>query len=316
LVSVVIPTHDRAAFVGRAVTSALSQTVRDIEVLVVDDASTDGTEAVVRTFGDRRVRWTPRADRGGPAAARNTGLTFARGRHIAFLDSDDEWLERKLELQLRALRGGTSAGVVTNTIRRRGMPRVGAPAHRRLIELRSGPLTASVLLVPRAVIDAGVRFDERFDVLEDLDFAVQVAERFAVRDVRRVLVRKFRDHRREHAYTPAADHVARQRFVEKYRAQLARRPSALAHHHRRIALGCWEQGDVDQVRHHLRLAAGLSPRWWGGPVLVAAERLGPRQYRTALWAALTLERLPPAAAVRRPVEWALDHARSAVRRRR
>ncbi|MGI8873687.1 MAG: hypothetical protein ACR2KP_05060 [Egibacteraceae bacterium] len=75
-------------------------------------------------------------------------------------------------------------------------------------------------------------------------------------------------------------------------------------------------GDVDQVRHHLRLAAGLSPRWWGGPVLVAAERLGPRQYRTALWAALTLERLPPAAAVRRPVEWALDHARSAVRRRR
>ena len=97
-VSVVIPTFNCAAYIGAAIESALGQTHRPHEILVVDDGSTDGTEAVVATFGTR-VRYLRQAN-GGVAAARNTGLREASGDAIAFLDADDFWEPDKLAVQL------------------------------------------------------------------------------------------------------------------------------------------------------------------------------------------------------------------------
>jgi GT2 family glycosyltransferase len=113
LVSVVIPTYNRGVRVLRAVGSALGQTYPAIEVVVVDDGSTDGTGALLaeRFGGDDRVRCLPRPN-GGPAAARNTGLAAARGDFVAFLDSDDEWLPWKLEFQLACLDRLPAAGMV------------------------------------------------------------------------------------------------------------------------------------------------------------------------------------------------------------
>jgi glycosyltransferase involved in cell wall biosynthesis len=99
-VSVVIPTYNRAGSVGRAIKSVLEQTFQDFEVLIVDDCSTDNTEEVVRGFNDARISYLLRDINGGAAAGRNTGIQAARGEHIAFLDSDDEWLPEKLEKQL------------------------------------------------------------------------------------------------------------------------------------------------------------------------------------------------------------------------
>ena len=113
IVSVVIPTYNRAARLLRAVGSALQQTHHDVEVVVVDDGSTDGTAArLSERFGDDdRVRYVARAN-GGPAAARNTGLSVASGDFVAFLDSDDEWQPWKLELQLACLDRLPAAGMV------------------------------------------------------------------------------------------------------------------------------------------------------------------------------------------------------------
>jgi glycosyltransferase involved in cell wall biosynthesis len=99
-VSVIIPTYNRARVLGRALDSVCRQTLADMEILVVDDASTDDTESFVESYGDPRVRYIKCDQNGGPAAARNVGMVQAKGRYIAFLDSDDEWTPEKLALQV------------------------------------------------------------------------------------------------------------------------------------------------------------------------------------------------------------------------
>ena len=103
-VSVVIPTYNRAHILGRAIDSVLQQTHRDLELIIVDDGSSDGTAALVRGIEDPRVRYVHQQNR-GVSAARNRGIAEARAEWLAFLDSDDEWLPQKLERQFSALRG-------------------------------------------------------------------------------------------------------------------------------------------------------------------------------------------------------------------
>ena len=104
-VSVVIPTYDRADVLPRAMDSALGQTVADLELVVVDDGSTDDTEAVVADYDDDRVRYVAHERNRGANVARNTGVEAADGEYVAFLDSDDEWKPTKLERQLDRLDG-------------------------------------------------------------------------------------------------------------------------------------------------------------------------------------------------------------------
>jgi len=110
MVSVVIPTYNRAAYLGAAIESALSQTYQPIEVVVVDDGSTDATATVVAAFGSR-VRYFHQAN-GGVAAARNVGLRESRGELIAFLDSDDRWYPWKIAAQVSLLRARPDVGMV------------------------------------------------------------------------------------------------------------------------------------------------------------------------------------------------------------
>jgi glycosyltransferase involved in cell wall biosynthesis len=101
-VSVVIPTYNRAAKVHGAVASVLDQTFSDLEVIVVDDGSSDDTGKILgEMFGDR-VRYFAQANQ-GVSVARNKGIAEARGEWIAFLDSDDQWEREKLEWQFKAL---------------------------------------------------------------------------------------------------------------------------------------------------------------------------------------------------------------------
>ena len=109
-VSVVIPTYNRAAKVQNAIDSVLAQTFSDLEVIVVDDGSSDGTgEILAETYGDR-IRYYAQENQGA-SAARNKGIAEARGEWIAFLDSDDRWKKEKLEWQFKALeRNGSKCG--------------------------------------------------------------------------------------------------------------------------------------------------------------------------------------------------------------
>ncbi len=113
LVSVIIPTFNRASFLCQAVDSVLSQDFASIEVLIVDDGSQDGTgELVARQYGaNPKVRYFYQAN-SGVSAARNHGFREAQGEFLALLDSDDSWLSGKLRLQLECLRFMPEAGMV------------------------------------------------------------------------------------------------------------------------------------------------------------------------------------------------------------
>jgi glycosyltransferase involved in cell wall biosynthesis len=101
-ISVVIPTYNRASEVRSAIESVLAQTVRGAEIVVVDDGSTDDTGKVIASAFGERVRYFAQSNQ-GVSAARNKGISEARGEWIAFLDSDDIWEKDKLEWQLKAL---------------------------------------------------------------------------------------------------------------------------------------------------------------------------------------------------------------------
>lgn len=103
VISVVIPAYNREASIRSAIESVLRQTWADFELIIVDDCSTDATVSEVARISDPRLRLVERSENGGAAAARNTGISEARGTWIAFQDSDDEWLPAKLEKQMARL---------------------------------------------------------------------------------------------------------------------------------------------------------------------------------------------------------------------
>lgn len=109
-VSVVIPTYNSARFLGEALDSVTAQSFRDLEIIVVDDGSTDDTPALLARYGEQITRL--RQAQSGPAAARNAGLAAARGEFVAFLDADNFWVPTKLERQLPRFRGRPQLGLV------------------------------------------------------------------------------------------------------------------------------------------------------------------------------------------------------------
>ncbi len=104
-VSVIMPTYNCGRYIKESIDSVRSQTMKDWELIIVDDCSTDDTEDVVSFYCfDRRIRYYKLLENSGPAKARNAALDVARGKYIAFLDSDDLWLPEKLEKQIAFMR--------------------------------------------------------------------------------------------------------------------------------------------------------------------------------------------------------------------
>jgi glycosyltransferase involved in cell wall biosynthesis len=181
-VSVIIPTYNSAGYLTDAVDSVFEQTFNDVELLVIDDGSTDNTEAVMRRYGSQ-VRYI-RQSNGGVAAARNRGIVESRGRWIAFLDADDTWLAGKLERQLAALadsaegRACYSAFALVDTqLAPLGVNR--SERHGTALEdllLRGNVIgTPSTVVCDRALFDLAGGFDTTLSQCADWDMWIRLA---------------------------------------------------------------------------------------------------------------------------------------------
>jgi glycosyltransferase involved in cell wall biosynthesis len=115
MVSVVLPVFNGELSIGRAVQSVLRQTMSDLELVVIDDGSADRTSRVVSRYSERRLKLVKLANNSGTSAARNAGISLARGEYIAFLDSDDEWLPGKLEQQIETIRASSATTGISAT---------------------------------------------------------------------------------------------------------------------------------------------------------------------------------------------------------
>jgi glycosyltransferase involved in cell wall biosynthesis len=200
LISVIIPTYNRAHILHRAVQSVLSQTHSHLELIIVDDGSEDVTPEAVTALQDPRIRLVHQ-DHQGVAAARNAGILQARGEYIALLDSDDVWEPHKLELQLTfTLQGGWHI-TQTEEIWIRHQQRVN-PGLRHIKpsgwifvpSLAMCLVSPSCVLMSRRCWDEIGPFDPRLLACEDYDLWLRCSLRYPVGLVPRHLVTRYAGH--------------------------------------------------------------------------------------------------------------------------
>jgi glycosyltransferase involved in cell wall biosynthesis len=196
-VSVIIPTYNQARFLRAAIESALGQTRPALEVIVVDDGSTDETPGILARYDDRiRVR---RQENRGPSAARNAGISAARGDFLLFLDSDDVLLPACVELQRARFEAEPSLGLVYSDVEffdvERTLVRVAdqgleGRVARELLLLESPVISSagSGIMVPRRVAEEAGGFDERLRASEDWDFCYRIASRYPIGRVAQTLL--------------------------------------------------------------------------------------------------------------------------------
>ena len=180
LVSAVIPAYNYGHFVTEAVKSALNQTYPNVEVIVVDDGSTDGTADILKPF-DSRIRYLYQANK-GLSAARNTGIRAARGEWVAFLDADDLWHPSKTETQLKAISRDSRIGLIGSLPAASLPPQLEAAPRVRPLSVRdflvSIPTGPSGTMVRRECFDRAGFFDEQLTSVEDRDMWLRVAASF------------------------------------------------------------------------------------------------------------------------------------------
>jgi glycosyltransferase involved in cell wall biosynthesis len=193
-VSVIIPAFNCARYIGETIASIQAQTIAPLEIIIVDDGSTDDTAAAIRAVNDPRIQYVGKPN-GGISSARNTGLTRARGEFFAFLDADDRWRPSMLERQLQVMAADASLVCsITNFVRfvdgtgemlpdqfsfcpefdaipTRALPVSGAfavegDAFTALVQFGEHPTWTQSMLFRRSLM-GDLRFDESFPLAED-----------------------------------------------------------------------------------------------------------------------------------------------------
>jgi glycosyltransferase involved in cell wall biosynthesis len=186
LVSVVIPTFNRAHCIEQAIRSALKQNFTDYEIIIADDGSTDATEQAVARIDDPRVRFI-RKTNGGCSSARNFGVANAAGKYVAFLDSDDEWDPRWLETTVAIMEGDPATGAVYGSLARIGADgsdhgifdvSVGGRYREASVPYvlsQASGLLGSNIIARRDVVQQIGGWDETFPTSGDFEFGLRLA---------------------------------------------------------------------------------------------------------------------------------------------
>jgi glycosyltransferase involved in cell wall biosynthesis len=197
LISVVLPTHNRKYLLKRAISSVINQTFKNIEIIIVDDGSTDGTQEDYSNeyMGVKYIRIDP--PKGGNFA-RNTGIANARGDFIAFLDDDDEWLPAKLEKQLALFERDGSVGLVYTGVEvLHGTktsycikPKLKGDLSKLILTFNYIGTTSSVM-IRKAVFDDVGKFDTDMPQLQDYDLWIRVCQKYKIDFVPESLVKYY-----------------------------------------------------------------------------------------------------------------------------
>ena len=266
LVSVIIPTYNRDEIVSRAIESVLGQTYKKFELIVVDDASTDGTEDVIRNYSDERINYICHDINRHVSAARNTGLEHASGDYIAFLDDDDEWLPTKLEKQVSCLQNtNTETGLVYcwmeyrdgNATVKQYQPRLKGDIFEAAIG--GQPIGGcSTLVVQRNVIDQIGGFDESLPRGNDGDFIRRVAYEFDVTYVPEILLRYYMDRDRDRITKETISNIknaikSNEIKLKKFATELEQNPRLKSEIYARLGLRHCQLGNYQTgVSYHLK----------------------------------------------------------------
>ncbi len=201
MITLIIPLYNRKEFIKRAIDSALNQTLQPSQIIVVDDASTDGSTKILKSYGER-VELVRLEKNSGVSKARNEGIKRARGEWIAFLDSDDEWVSTKLERQMEFLiRHPEIHFVHTGEKWLRAGKRVKRKAHHKKPSgkcfeenLEFCKIAPSSVVMHRSLFERVGVFDESLEVCEDYDLWLRVSREYEIGLIEDELVIKHGGH--------------------------------------------------------------------------------------------------------------------------
>ena len=197
-VSVIIPTYNRADLLRKSIESVQNQTYEEWEIIIVDDCSTDGTEQVVKEFGDFRIRYIRNEKNLGAGASRNKGVALARYDYIAFQDSDDVWRCGKLEKQMQYMMNYSEYDMVYCSFLKHYSDGREIIVPNKQIGNRQGNMyttllinnvisTQTILIKKESFVLCG-GFDEELRAIEDWDLVLRISEKSQVGFVPEVLV--------------------------------------------------------------------------------------------------------------------------------
>ncbi|WP_336036853.1 glycosyltransferase family 2 protein [Halobacterium yunchengense] len=296
-VSVVVPTYNRAGRIHRSIESVLAQTHEDLELIVVDDGSTDYTEEVVRSYDDDRLTYVAHEDNRGASAARNTGIERASGEYVAFLDSDDAWLPRKLERQVAVLESrppewvavycgveiGDDAGPLRRFARWAGLTRLsqtegaegGVELVKDVLMDRLHTSAGSTLLVSADVVDAVDGFDESFERFQDPEFLIRVLRQGKLAYVDETLVRRYDTGRPPASVVEQSDRRYLAKFADTVERLEREGYDVRGIHHRFLAKFYFQDGEFRAALRHARRASVPGPRQYPGLIQAVLDGVKP-----------------------------------------
>lgn len=269
LVSVVIPTYNRANIIDKAIDSVLDQTYENLEVVVVDDGSTDNTEEVVTAYDDPRVRYIPLEENQGANVARNTGIKEAKGEFIAFQDSDNIWDEEKIEKQVKAYMNSPEDHKVVFTIvcgnlRKGGkiyVPEKWATPRNGDIHntIRKGSCVSTQgIFTKKSCLEKVGYFDEEFPRLQDWELAFRLSKHYKFKLVDEVMVEAYHD---ESSITEDNKALAEaiEMFLEKHRDDFEGHEDILSEHYFWLASVLFSLDRDEEAQKYLKKAWSLKP---------------------------------------------------------
>lgn len=315
LVSVIIPAYNAEKYIAETLESVYAQTYRPIEVIVVDDGSTDRTAEVVNSFRGRKADkidliYIPQRN-SGPSRARNKGIKASKGKYIAFLDSDDLWPEEKLSGQVGLMESHPDAGLIFGDVQRfskdgqarfsmfskkgLGAEFFGAPFYvDRPFEklLKCNYIPTGTVMVRRECHDTAGFFDEGFRLVEDMELWFRMARSFKIGYSSDIW-----EFKRDHETNLSGDNEAMdlsfikvlEKLEREFSGWLAAEKISLAvpfsDTYQRLGYLCFTKRSLAEARMYFRKSFAMTPR-----------------FRTmAYWfAAFTRQYLPGRIAERRP----------------
>jgi len=266
MISIIVPTYNRQNLIKDAIQSVVKQTYKDWELIIVDDGSTDNTKSIVSEYTkkDSRIRYFYKKN-GGQGSARNLGVLESKGEYVAFLDSDDEWLEDKLEKQISFLEKNKSASFCyTKSVsvfpngKRKYFGQDTKKLYRFLLMGIGTSSLSSVLFVKKDLLRIGL-FDEATELigLEDNEHGIRTSNLVGVYLDEPLTLYKYHDFQitKENMKNRLGRQIAGLSYIlEKNRKILERDKKALSFRQKQIGHLCMLHGDYIKARKTFAIA--------------------------------------------------------------
>lgn len=262
LVSVIIPTYNRAEFLGFAISSILDQTYKNLQVIIVDDGSTDDTENVIKNFQNQEIVYIKQEHKGAPSA-RNIGIANSKGEYIAFLDSDDMWMPAYIEKQLEVFeKSKLNPGVVYcgieyidetgRQIREKRLPAYRGDLFLYLLGARRNVVIGAIstVLIKRKCFEECGLFDNNLPSRQDLDLLIRMSRKFTFDYVYEVLVKR-RVHNKRISSNIDALIKGRELLFEKIYDELKKHRRILAKYYYHTAVLYLKKGNKIKHREYI-----------------------------------------------------------------